>query len=147
MNDPHEPLSDELLDDLLAPLRAVTLPDEASTANREAVHRALARRAQPPWWRRTVAVPVPVAIAATVALVVTAAALFWPSLAPQRIAREEPRSTQAQFVGISAAPDVGTDFAAGPAWSVTRSYILSLESLAKERVFLPPDTTEKRDDS
>ena len=74
MNEPHEPLSDELLDDLLAPLRAVTLPDEARTANREAVLRALARRAQPPWWRRTVAVPVPVAIAATVAFVVTAAA-------------------------------------------------------------------------
>jgi hypothetical protein len=147
MNEPCKPLPDELLDDLLAPLRAVTLPDEVHSANREAVHRALARRAQPLWWRRTVAVPVPVAITATVALVVTVAASLWPSLGLQRIEREAPRPTQAQFVGTSEAPDIGTDYAAGPTWSVTRSYILSLESLAKERVSLPPDTTEKRDDS
>ena len=147
MNDPHESLPDELIDDMLAPLRAVILPDEVRSANREAVQRALARRAQPPWWRRTVAVPVPVAIAATVALIVTAAVTFWPSFGRQTVEREALRPPRTDVVEIDASASDDLDRATGPGWSVTRSYILSIESLAKVRESFPPDATEKRNDT
>jgi hypothetical protein len=147
MNDPDEFLPDELLDDLLAPLRAVSVPDEARAANREAVRHALALRARPPWWRRTVAVPVPVAIAATVTLALAVAALLWPSWGPTRVDREATRPMQHQFIQTDA-PAIGDrDDLAGPAWSVTRSYIQSLESLANARVPLDSHVKEKRDDS
>ena len=142
MNDPLEPLSDELIDDLLAPLRAAKPPHDVSSTNREAVQRALARRAEPPWWRRQVAVPVPIAIAATLALVVTAAASLWSSSGQRTIARESLQPLRAEAVETYDSSNDELDHAAGPGWSVTRSYILSIESLAKMRCFFPPDVTE-----
>jgi hypothetical protein len=151
MNDPPESLPDELFD-LLAPLRAVSVPDEARVANREAVRHALALRAWPPWWRRTVAVPVPIAVAATVMLAISmlaisSAALLWSASARHRADRTATGPMQDRFVETGAASKPGTDYAAGPAWSVTRSYIQSLESLSKTRFSLERDAKEKKDDS
>lgn len=143
MNDPHESLSDEALDGLLAPLRAATPSDEVRAANRASVRRALARRMQPPWWRRTVAVPLPIAIAATVIFALTAAALFW----PRGVERTTLDPTKTELAATSAVPALDSDEGASPTWSVTHSYIRSLDSLAKLRVSWTPDATEKRDDS
>lgn len=147
MNDPSESLPDELLEDLLAPLRAVNISDEVRAANRDAVRRALTRRERPPWWRRTVAVPVPVAIAATVMLAVTAAALFWLVTAPQKADRRATGPMQDRFVETGSASKPGKDYVGGPTWSVTRSYIQSLQSPDKLQVPLHLHPKEPRDES
>jgi hypothetical protein len=136
MNDSDEPWSDEAIDDLLGPLRTAKLPDEVRSANREAVRRALARRACPPWWRRSVAVPMPLALAASLALVVTAAASLWPVFG-NSLDMDGPLPQRESVV------ESGSEI---PGWRVTRSYILSIESLARMQDTFRPDVTEKRND-
>ena len=81
MNDDHESLSDEAIDKLLAPLRDGGLPRRGAVVRIAGDSScACARRGQPPWWRRTVAVPIPLAVAASLAFFVTAAAALWPAL-------------------------------------------------------------------
>jgi hypothetical protein len=121
MNDANDPLSDEAIEDLLGPLRTANLPDELRSANLDAVRRALERRACPPWWQRSIAVPVPLAIAASLALLVTAAAALWPSLG-----KETDKDTP-----VPQRENVVDSDTAIPRWSITRSYILSIESLAQ----------------
>jgi hypothetical protein len=116
-------------------------------ANREAIRRSLARGIRPAWWRRTVAVPIPVAIAATVALAVTVAALLRPAWRPEIVDREATSPTQNHSVEIGSVPDIGSNKVAGPAWSITRQYLQSLESLAGARNSVDSDTKEERDDS
>ena len=147
MNEPQEPLPDELLIELLTPLRNVAIPEEARAANREVVRLALARRAQPSWWRRTVAVPVPVAIAATVAIVITVAALFRPAWQPVVVDREATSPMRNHVVESDSVARIDSDDVARPGWSVTRQYLQSLESLAGARSSVDTDTKEKRDAS
>jgi hypothetical protein len=147
MNDPHESLSDELLDELLAPLRAAPVPGNVCKANREAVQQALERRVQPHWWRRTVAVPLPFAVAAMLMMAFTVAALLWPGERTQTVDGERTRPTQAAVLDGDAAEVVDRVHQLRPTWSVTRSYIQSLESLANVRVSLDSLTQEKSDES
>ena len=120
MNDANNPLDDEAFEELLGPLRKANLPDGVRSANREAVRRALERHSSLPWWRRTVAVPMPLAIAASLTLMVTAAASLWPAL-DRDTGVDGPEPTRE----IVVESDTTT-----PRWSITRSYILSIGSLA-----------------
>ena len=81
MNDANDPLSDEAIEELLEPLRTAKLSrTDVRSANREAVRRALERPAQFAVVATTVTVPMPLAIAASLALMVTAAASLRPAL-------------------------------------------------------------------
>lgn len=61
-------MTEEELNELLAPLRSATPDSVTRRANRRAAH-GFARPA--PWWRRSISVPVPVAIATSAALVMS----------------------------------------------------------------------------
>jgi hypothetical protein len=137
MNDSNEPMSDEVIERLLAPLRDVACSKEVQQANRHAIEQARASRASAPWWRRTVAVPVPLAVAASLALVITAAASLWPAIA-RSLDAGTPHLPEANVT------DVSTEI---PRWSITRSYILSIESLAKVQDAARAYTMEERNDS
>ncbi len=137
MNDTNEPLSDDTIEGLLGPLRTANLTDEVRSANRWAVRRALQRRAYPPWWRRSVAVPMPLAVAALLALVVTAVASLWPALG-NPIHADAPSPPRESVV------ESGSE---SPGWSVTRSYILSIESLARMQESFRAQITENRNDT
>lgn len=147
MNDSDDFLPDELIDEALASLRSVTLPEEIHEANMAAVHRALTRRSEPRWWRRSVAVPVPVAMAASVAFVLTAGALLRPFSMPDEFHQVTPGPRQADLVVDDANSNFDEDDQVDPTWSVTWSYIHSLDSIANSKVHWIPDTKEKRDDS
>jgi len=138
MNDPSERLPDESLDELLAQFRAVDLPKEMRTANREAVRRALARRDRTLWWRRSVAVPVPLVIAASLVLVVTAAASLWPILDGSATRPDT------AVLGRNGVVEAGAE---SPGWSVTRSFILSIDSLSRMDDSFCPDLLEDRNDT
>jgi hypothetical protein len=147
MNEPHESLSDDVLNDLLTPLRDVTVPDETRSANRAAVKRALEGRIQLPWWRQTVAVPVPVAAAAMVALVVTVTAILWPSRTQPSVAQVASQPIQDQFNERGPAASSGEENMSSSSWSVTRSYIQSLGSLGSGRDNFEAEIKEKRNES
>ena len=70
MSDTHDWPSDELLDELLAPFRAIKVPEEVRISKRHSVRVALPSCVRPVWWRRTVAIPVAIAIAATFAFAI-----------------------------------------------------------------------------
>ncbi len=136
MNDDSEHSDDDAIRSLLSPLRAVQPSDEVCLANRDAVRRELDRRASLPWWRRSVAVPMPVAIAASLALVVAAAVSLRPALGKAADSNEPPQHTER------------VDFnSETPGWRITQSYILSIESLAQFQNAFRPETTEDRNES
>lgn len=137
MNDANDPLNNEAIEDLLRPLGTTTPSDAVRSANRAAVERALERRTSPPWWRRTVVVPMPVAIAASLALVLTAAASLWPAFGRTVVTHQPVQELEST---------VETDTAT-PRWSITQSYLLSLESLAQFQNSIRHGMTEDRNDS
>jgi hypothetical protein len=116
-------------------------------ANREAVQQALEHRVQPHWWRRTVAVPLPFAVAAMLMMVFTVAALLWPGERTQTVDRERTRPTQSAALEGDPAERVDRGHQVRPTWSITRSYIQSLESLANVRAYSDSLTQEKWDES
>jgi len=136
MNDDHESLSDEAIDKLLAPLREGDCPEEVRRANRRAIEVACARRVSAPWWRRTVAVPIPLAVAASLAFFISAAAALW--LAPSEATDSAAPLPQHHSIAESSAEL--------PGWSIKQSYILSIETLARMQS-LRPNVTEDRNDS
>jgi hypothetical protein len=142
MIDPQEPVSDEQIEEMLAPLRAVKLPDHAHAVNMAAVRRALSLRARSVWWQRTVAVPVPLAIAAIVALAFTTVVMLRPLRNPLKPDADGARPTQAGGIAISPATNSGGDLAADASWSMSRSYI---GSLVNAHAFVITDSKEKRD--
>jgi hypothetical protein len=144
MNEPEEILSEDALDDLLAALREVTVPEEVQAANRARISRALARHARPAWWRRTVAVPVPIAIAATLAIVAATVALLFPP-ADQRVVKTIAPQGQVAATGVK--PSVAAGRSSPANWSVTRSYLQSIKSFAAGQLPSDFDIKEKRDDS
>lgn len=137
MNDSHDPNSDDAIDKLLAPLRHVDCPEEVRRANRSAVEVVLSRPSSPPWWRRTVAVPFPLALAASLLLMVTATAAVWPLFGRSTEMKAPPQ----QSVSVT---EFNTE---SPGWSVTRSYILSIESLAQMQNSFRPNATEERNET
>jgi hypothetical protein len=145
MNEPHESLSDDMLDNALKPFRDVPIPDQTRVTNRAAVERALASRVQRPWWRKTVAVPLPVAIAATVALAVTGAVAFSQFRAQPRVEQVVSQPIMQQFIEQEPAADFGEKTTSRLGWSVTQSYIQSLISLGGRDVF-EPELKEKRNE-
>ena len=147
MNEPHESLSDDVLNDLLTPLRGVAVPDETRSANRAAVQRALAGRVQLPWWRQTVAVPVPVAAAAMVALVVSVTAILWPSRAQPSVSQVASQPMQERFNERGPSASSGEENKSSSSWSVTRSYIQSLGSLGSGTDNFQVEIKEKRNES
>ena len=126
MNEPLEPVPDELLDELLAPLRAVMIPDETRITNRAAIRRALERRVLPPWWRRTMAIPIPVAIAATVAFAIATTASLWPMVAQRRAEQVVSKPIQDRSIEPFSTAEFGDDGTSRSTWTISRSYIQSL---------------------
>src|SRR5690349_11904113 len=95
MNDPDKHLTDEQLEALLQPLRDVQPPAETQSANRNAVRQALAVGVRTAWWQRTVSVPVPLAIAASVLLLLAAISIIRPSAATQQVNDATPGTNSA----------------------------------------------------
>jgi hypothetical protein len=147
MNESEGPLNDEMLGELLAPLRDVSIPDNVQTANRYAIARALERNIRPVWWRRSVAVPMPVAIAATVAIVAASVALLVPAVAQKSVGHQVTQTSEARVVAIESDGGLQPAEASPGSWRITRSYIQSLSSLGTTRVVVDFDTKENRDDS
>jgi hypothetical protein len=147
MNNPDDSLSDEMLDKLLAASRLVAVPDETRAANRAAVERALARHVQLPWWRKTIAVPLPAAIAATVALAVTVTVLFWQSHAQPRGQEvvSQPLEERSALRGSSGG--FREEATSRSNWSVTRSYIQTLGAFGNAENHIDLKIREKQDES
>jgi hypothetical protein len=137
MNDPADLPPDEKFDEWLAPLRAVECPSDVRRANRQAIENALSRHTQPPWWRRSVAVPMPMAVAASLALVVTAVAALWPAFGKSLDTQRHALHHSAQATSTEEVPR----------WRITQSYILSIESLAKTQEAFRPNVAEYRNDT
>ncbi len=146
MNDPHENLPDELLENLLQPLRDIEVPAEAQSSNRSAVRQALATRARPAWWQRTIAVPVPVAIAASIVLLLAAASIVRPSATGH--ATDQPSPSVAVQQANHAQPETtpASHETAVPTWTVQRSFIRTLTSSTASG-FVATHAMENRDDS
>jgi hypothetical protein len=147
MNEPHESLSDDVLDDLLTPLRGVAVPNETRVANRAAVQQALACRIQQPWWRQTVAVPVPVATAAMVALAVSVTAILWPSRTQPSVAHVVSQPIQDRVDERGPSDSSGEENVSSSRWSVTRSYIHSLGLMGSGTDIFEVEIKEKRNES
>jgi hypothetical protein len=147
MNDADESLPDELLGELLKPLRETTAPAEAEIANRLAVQTALAKQVRPTWWQRSIAVPIPIAIAATIALIVTVAALLRP-LPTQPIATIKSRGRTDISTAVERAKEAqAVNEPVRPAWRITQSYIRTFLSPAGAAGFVKPNAKENRNDS
>jgi hypothetical protein len=138
MNEPDDPLTEEMIDELLAPLRGVDCPVEVQRANRLAIELGLARRLSIPWWHRTVAVPIPLAIAASLLLMVTAGALLWPATSGSAITLDSPAPQR--NAGAAASEE-------SSAWRLSRSYILSIDSLSRMENSVRADLKEEQNDS
>ncbi|HEX3601206.1 MAG TPA: hypothetical protein VHU84_13735 [Lacipirellulaceae bacterium] len=147
MNENDECLPEEVITDSLAPLREMSVPEEIGVANRAAIARALARHTRRPWWQRTVAVPVPVALAATLAIFAASIALVAPVLNRREVERTAVRLTTNQIVEPEKMRDVGSGESVSSTWTVTRSYLQSIESLATPRVPVDFEIKENRNDS
>jgi hypothetical protein len=154
MNNPHDDAAedaaaDEMLSELLLPFRSAKPSAQVKSANRAAIAKALANASRLTWWRRTVSVPLPLAVAAGVAIVAAAIGLLVPRSGNSLVRHEEPLRIQtwdqtypASLLPHFTAADSGSD-----GWTVSRSYLGSLESLTA--VFNPLDENDKeqRDDS
>jgi len=146
MNDPHENLPDEMLEDLLQPLRSVVPPAETQSANREAVRQALAMNIRPAWWRQTIAVPVPLAIAASIALLFAAATLVRPSAFRSSSEQPLPLTATQQANPATQETNLIPHESNRPAWTVERSFIRTLTSSTATE-FIASSPRENRDDS
>jgi hypothetical protein len=146
MNDAEEDNADEVIRELLAPLRNVMIPAVVRDANRETIQRALSHRSRPAWWRRTVGVPLPLATAATVAIVATTIALVF-QIANQQAPDGVIAQSQRDRFSINSTPTTVADGGAVGSWTITRSYIQTLQSLATSQVPADFDTKENRDES
>jgi len=145
MNDPDESLPDEMLSDLLKPFREATIPAMAQRANRLSVERALVKQVRPPWWRRSIAVPIPAAIAATIALIVATAALLLPLPNQTDVAQGSLNLVADRKSENSSSAISVLNTPTRPAWHVTQSYIQSLQSVAG--AFVESKAKENRNDS
>ncbi len=147
MNEPDESLPDGLLHELLKPLREVTAPAAVQMSNRSAVQQALSKQTQQPWWRQSISVPIPLAIAATIAIVVTTVTSLRPSPAKPIAEIESPRPDSAPDAIARPGANPVADDSIRPAWRVTQSYIRSLQALAGAHGFVEPNAKENRNDS
>jgi hypothetical protein len=147
MNEPDEPLSDDTLQELLKPFRDATVPAAAQIANRLAVQQALSKQARPAWWRRSIAVPIPLAIAATIALVVTIAALLQPSSARQTAVNGRPGPMSEPIAAATSKSHSNSDNSPRPAWHITQTYIHSLPALIGPIRVVEANAKENRNDS
>ena len=147
MNEPDESLSDDTLQELLKPFREATAPATAQIANRLAVQQALSKQARPVWWRRSIAVPIPLAIAATIALVVTIGALLQPSSAQQAAVNGRPSPLSEPIIVATSNSHSDSDNSPRPAWHVTQTYIHSLTALVGPVRIVEANAKENRNDS
>jgi len=147
MNDSEDLLPEELIDEALASLRSATPPEDLHQANMAVVHQALACRAEPVWWRRSVSIPIPVALAASVVLVLTTTSLLKPWVILGEIQQAAPVSTQSELLVDDFDSSMAEETESSPTWSVTRSYIHSLPSLVNSTNYKTSATEEKHDDS
>ena len=146
MNDPHYNLTDELLEDLLQPLHSVVPPVETQSANREAVRQALAMHVQPAWWRRTIAVPVPLAIAASIVLLLAAVTFVRPSAGSSSGEQSLPLSAARQGNPATQETSITPYETTTPAWTIQRSFIRTLTSSTATEIDAS-NSWENRDDS
>lgn len=147
MNDPDESLHDELLSDLLKPMRETAIPVNVQLTNRQAVNRALARDLHRPWWKRSVAVPVPIAIAATVAFAITTIASLRPLSVGLNLGHDTRQISSNPISENLSQTDTAEHASESPAWHVTQSYIRSVPTLTGSAVFVESYAKENRNDS
>jgi hypothetical protein len=147
MNEPDEPLSDDALHELLKPFRDATAPATAQIANRLAVQQALSKHARRAWWRRSVTVPLPLAIAATIALVVTIAALLQPLSARQTAVNGRPASLSEPTTVATSKSNSDLDSPHRAPWRITQSYVHSLPAPVGSGRIVEADVKENRNDS
>jgi hypothetical protein len=146
MTDPNEILPDELLEDILQPLRSVEVPADAKSTNRVAVMQSLAARVRPAWWQRTIAVPVPVAIAASILLLLAGISLVRPFTAGRAIEQSTQISSAQPPNDAKQETSVVSNEANTAAWSIRRSFIRTLTSSTGSE-FVASNALENRDDS
>jgi hypothetical protein len=91
-----------------------------------------------------VAVPFPLAIAATLALAFTTASMLRPLWEPLKTDGDGARPTPAERIATPSDSNFGAD-APSASWSVSRSYIDTIESLANAHSLVIIDLKEKRD--
>jgi hypothetical protein len=148
MNEPPEPLSDEILDNLLAAHRDIAIPHKTQQANRAALKRALARRARPPWWRQTVAVPIPVAIAAMVVLAVAVIGIWWRTPAQPGAPQTVSATLPDRLIATESSAGSNDDRMSRSSWSVARSYLPTVISVGSGNHWLNLELRkEKRNES
>jgi hypothetical protein len=147
MNESDEPLPDAELSELLEPLRGVSVPDAVRTANRNAIASTLARQRRPHWWQRSVAVPIPLAVAAGIALVATTIALLFQTSNWRMGGADVAPSNTQQVMSKDLASRIAEDRPTTAGWTITRSYIGTLQSLAMPQAPADFVTKENRDDS
>lgn len=147
MNESNEFLSDEMLNDLLSPFRDLTVPEETRAANQAAVKLALAASVRPAWWRRSVAVPLPAAIAAAAVLAIAVPASLWPSRGPSAIHQAITPSNPPRLAERAGPSHGGEEKALRSDWSATRSYIQTLGALGGGGQTFEFQTKDDRDDS
>jgi hypothetical protein len=129
MNESYDFLSDDVLNELLTPYRVVAVPDKAQRTNRAALQRALIGRTQLTWWRQTIAVPVPVAVAAILTVVISLTANLRPARIQSGTAHVASHPTSDQLNQREPVARSENKSVSGSSWSVTRSYIESLGSV------------------
>ncbi len=124
---PHLSPNNEPLDELIVHYRATTPPEWVQSANRKVAAIAAERSITTVWWRQSIVVPLPVALAVAAMLLVT-------TMAALRSGPEEPRGAGLDSTlrdGIAfVAPMLPKASVLGTQSSVTRTYLDVIQSLA-----------------
>jgi hypothetical protein len=146
MTDQDDPLSDEHLERLLQPLRNMDVPPEAQAANRAAIAQLLAARIRTRWWKRTIAVPVPLAVAASIILLLATVTLVRHSPIGHTVDQRSSLTATQQPNGSRLDTNVASSEPIARAWSIQRSFIRALTSSATSES-VAHNALENRDDS
>ena len=148
MNENDDALPEEVIEDALASFRAANVPAEVEQTNRAAIRRALLRRSWRPWWQRTVAVPVPLVIAAMVTILAMTVWLLHPAPGRESANRNLlPPKPDLVMAPEASEIDRDIDNSVPEAWSISRSYIRTIQSSPSGRVTSEFDKKENRNDS
>lgn len=132
------------LDDQFAPLRETLPPAWVQSANRSVLETADIPTT--PWWRRSVVVPVPIALATAASLLATTSATLWPNPSNQDAGGRQ-AITPNSIAATQSSREVGVDVAKPSPWSVSRTYLESLETIAVPTVPSPIKPEREQDDA
>ena len=142
--DPDEDRPDDhFLYEQFAPLRETSPPAWVQLANRAAVDPVCTPTTT--WWRRSIAVPVPVLLAAAASLLVMASTTLWTSLENQDANQQQAAPETGGVAGQAENPR--RDAVGSSSWSISRSYLESLETIAAPIVSSTVQAPSEKDDA